>query len=122
MAIANNTTLECWPPKGLPAPSVYWKKDGEKIHSDGRITIHDNGNLEIENARKEDAGVYICVAHNVAGEKESTPARLEVHVLGKRIIVCDKYCLGSLAFGWYVVWGDDFIIKAERKSGEKTWS
>lgn len=43
-----------------------------------------NGKLIIAPARKQDSGIYICVASNIVGVRESRAARLTV--LGKHIV------------------------------------
>ncbi len=78
VAIGDTAILECRPPKGSPDPRVRWKKGGETIHPHGRITIHESGNLILQDARKDDSGSYVCQAFNKAGEKDSSPANLLV--------------------------------------------
>ena len=48
------------------------------------------GKLMITNARKSDAGKYICVGTNMVGERESEIA--ELTVLGKTLSVCLSVC------------------------------
>ncbi|XP_060751455.1 roundabout homolog 1-like isoform X2 [Tachysurus vachellii] len=70
--------LECQPPRGHPEPTISWRKDGANINDrDERITIR-SGKLMITNARKSDAGKYICVGTNMVGERESEIAELTV--------------------------------------------
>ncbi|NXT23654.1 ROBO2 protein, partial [Syrrhaptes paradoxus] len=70
--------LECVPPRGHPEPSVSWKKNGARLSDkDERLTIR-GGKLMVASTRKSDAGVYVCVATNVAGERDSEPAELVV--------------------------------------------
>lgn len=81
--------LECAPPKGVPEPILYWKKNGQKleIEHSKRIRIVDSGNLAIQDARQSDEGEYQCVAKNVVGVRESKVITLNVH--GKFLLV---YC------------------------------
>lgn len=37
------------------------------------------GKLMISNARKNDAGMYVCVGKNMVGERDSDPAELVVY-------------------------------------------
>uniref|UniRef100_A0A3B4CUJ4 Roundabout, axon guidance receptor, homolog 1 (Drosophila) n=1 Tax=Pygocentrus nattereri TaxID=42514 RepID=A0A3B4CUJ4_PYGNA len=70
--------LECQPPRGHPEPTISWRKDGANINDrDERITIR-SGKLMITNARKSDAGKYVCVGTNMVGERESEIAELTV--------------------------------------------
>ena len=70
--------LNCSPPKGNPEPSVKWKKNNEVLNATDRIKILPNSTLFINETRKEDNGIYLCVAYNSAGERSSMPARVLV--------------------------------------------
>lgn len=78
VAVGADVVLGCRAPKGEPEPRVRWKKDGELVKPSDRITVADAGSLKIRDSRREDAGLYVCVAYNVGGEKESVPAKLSV--------------------------------------------
>uniref|UniRef100_A0A8D2IME7 Roundabout guidance receptor 3 n=1 Tax=Varanus komodoensis TaxID=61221 RepID=A0A8D2IME7_VARKO len=70
--------MECIPPRGHPEPTISWKKNNVRISDkDERITIR-GGKLMMSNTRKSDAGMYICVATNMVGERDSEPAELVV--------------------------------------------
>ncbi|XP_051494263.1 roundabout homolog 3 [Apus apus] len=78
VASGDLAVLECVPPRGHPKPSITWKKDGAWLgDGDERLTIH-GGKLMVAPARKSDTGLYVCVATNAAGERDSAPARLLV--------------------------------------------
>nr|XP_015816604.2 roundabout homolog 1 isoform X2 [Nothobranchius furzeri] len=78
VAVGEPAVLECQPPRGHPEPSISWRRDGSNLDDrDERITIR-SGKLMITNARKNDAGKYICVATNMVGERESETAELTV--------------------------------------------
>ncbi|XP_036931106.1 roundabout homolog 1 isoform X6 [Acanthopagrus latus] len=78
VAAGEPAVLECQPPRGHPEPTISWKKDGVNIDDrDERITIR-GGKLMITNARKTDAGKYVCVGTNMVGERESEIAELTV--------------------------------------------
>ncbi|XP_063763484.1 roundabout homolog 1 [Eleginops maclovinus] len=78
VAAGEPAVLECQPPRGHPEPTISWKKDGTNIDDrDERITIR-GGKLMITNARKSDAGKYVCVGTNMVGERESEIAELTV--------------------------------------------
>ncbi|XP_071191018.1 roundabout homolog 1-like isoform X1 [Salvelinus alpinus] len=78
VAAGEPAVLECQPPRGHPEPTISWRKDGTNINDrDERITIR-SGKLMITNARKSDAGKYICVGTNMVGERESEIAELTV--------------------------------------------
>ncbi|KAL4608511.1 hypothetical protein GN956_G24707 [Arapaima gigas] len=78
VAAGEPAVLECQPPRGHPEPTISWRKDGANIDDrDERITIR-SGKLMITNARKSDAGKYVCVGTNMVGERESEIAELTV--------------------------------------------
>ncbi|XP_004641439.1 roundabout homolog 3 [Octodon degus] len=78
VAVGEPAVMECVPPKGHPEPSVTWKKDGARLkEEEGRITIR-GGKLMMSHTFKSDAGTYVCVASNMAGERESGAAELVV--------------------------------------------
>ncbi|XP_032905728.1 roundabout homolog 3 isoform X9 [Amblyraja radiata] len=78
VAAGEPAVMECLPPRGHPEPTISWKKSNVHISDkEERITIR-GGKLMISNTRKSDAGIYICVATNMVGERDSEPAELVV--------------------------------------------
>ncbi|CAL8362757.1 unnamed protein product [Lota lota] len=78
VVVGEPASLDCQPPRGHPEPTVYWKKDTGRLDpKDDRITVR-GGKLTISSAKKSDAGMYVCVAANMVGEKESETAQLSV--------------------------------------------
>ncbi|XP_073073009.1 hemicentin-1 isoform X4 [Manis javanica] len=78
VVVAHSLTLEC-KAAGNPPPVLTWLKDGVPIKTSGNIRTEDGGKkLEILSALEVDRGQYVCVATNVAGEKE---IKYEVDVL-----------------------------------------
>ncbi|XP_042656121.1 neurofascin isoform X17 [Tyto alba] len=73
----NRTQLDC-PFFGSPIPTLRWFKNGQGNTLDGgNYKAHENGSLEMNMARKEDQGIYTCVATNILGKAEAQ-VRLEV--------------------------------------------
>lgn len=71
-ALPNSTiSLDC-PSGGNPPPTVTWYKDGVKVISKGRATIHVNGTLTVLQLHPRDSGRYMCRVENVAGSHNST--------------------------------------------------
>ncbi|RXN06313.1 hemicentin-1 [Labeo rohita] len=71
--------LEC-KATGSPLPAVTWYKDGRPLTSAAGVNILSRGQvLEIDRAQVSDAGLYKCVAINVAGNAELTYS-LQVYV------------------------------------------
>lgn len=78
-SVGSQVRLRCKPPRGEPEPVVTWTHNGEIIgQTDKRMTVQGDGDLVIERLRKDDSGEYVCKAHNVAGEKKSSPVELSV--------------------------------------------
>ncbi|XP_036392033.1 roundabout homolog 3 isoform X2 [Megalops cyprinoides] len=54
---------------GSPLPSIQWEKDGQRIlGNDARISLMENGTLQIALLQETDSGVYTCVASSSSGE------------------------------------------------------
>lgn len=81
VAQGETVLLECGPPKGVPEPTVGWRKNGQKldVETSKRIRIVDGGNLAIQDVRQTDEGQYQCIAKNLVGVRESAMAFLKVH-------------------------------------------
>lgn len=63
--------------------SVVRFKNGQGSNLDGgNYHVYENGSLEIEMIRKEDQGIYTCVATNILGKAENQ-VRLEVKGKGE---------------------------------------
>ena len=91
--LGSTTTLSCRPPVGQPEPKVRWIKDGERLRTvSDRVSVSDAGSLQIRDLRREDAGSYLCVASNIAGERESAPAQIAV----RGFCYCPRYLLTYL--------------------------
>jgi len=76
--LGGETAIPCRPPRGKPDARVRWTKDGDLVQMSDRISVEESGVLKIQNMRREDTGVYVCVAYNVAGTKDSIPCQLTV--------------------------------------------
>ncbi|XP_043932731.1 neurofascin isoform X26 [Protopterus annectens] len=67
----NRTRLEC-PHFGSPIPDLKWFKNGHGSNlGGGRFRVHANGSLDISVTRKDDQGIYTCVATNILGKAEN---------------------------------------------------
>ncbi|XP_044291382.1 leucine-rich repeat and fibronectin type III domain-containing protein 1 [Varanus komodoensis] len=54
---------------GDPEPSIHWiAPDGKLIHNTTRVTVYENGTLEVLITTLKDNGVFTCIASNAAGE------------------------------------------------------
>nr|XP_048692016.1 contactin-1 [Caretta caretta] len=63
--------IEC-KPKAAPKPKFSWSKGTELLVNGSRISIWDDGSLEIVNITKLDQGSYTCFAENNQGKANST--------------------------------------------------
>uniref|UniRef100_A0A3Q2VHW0 Roundabout, axon guidance receptor, homolog 2 (Drosophila) n=1 Tax=Haplochromis burtoni TaxID=8153 RepID=A0A3Q2VHW0_HAPBU len=78
VAVGETASFECQPPRGHPEPTTFWRKDKTRLDlKDDRITVR-GGKLTISNTKKSDSGIYVCVATNMVGERDSEKAQLSV--------------------------------------------
>ncbi|TFK06313.1 trans-L-3-hydroxyproline dehydratase [Platysternon megacephalum] len=78
VTVGEQVLLECAPPRGHPEPTISWKKDGVPISQKaGRYEVS-SGKLLMVHAQRSDAGLYVCVASNQAGQRESKAALVSV--------------------------------------------
>uniref|UniRef100_A0A8C2Q388 Immunoglobulin superfamily, member 10 n=1 Tax=Cyprinus carpio TaxID=7962 RepID=A0A8C2Q388_CYPCA len=56
---------------GEPKPKVFWMLPSKDMiaASNERYLVHANGSLDIRNVKLADAGEYVCMARNAAGEE-----------------------------------------------------
>uniref|UniRef100_A0A8C1I841 Cell adhesion molecule-related/down-regulated by oncogenes n=1 Tax=Cyprinus carpio TaxID=7962 RepID=A0A8C1I841_CYPCA len=79
VVLHTSVSLQCVV-SGIPPPTVTWYKDGRPLTSAAGVNILSRGQvLEIDRAQVSDAGLYKCVAINVAGSTELTYS-LQVYV------------------------------------------
>ncbi|GFQ89266.1 down syndrome cell adhesion molecule homolog [Trichonephila clavata] len=70
-------TIRC-PVSGYPIDRTYVEKSGSKLPYGDRQSIDQRGIVRIHSVRKEDEGIYRCVATNGRGEKAERPLVLKV--------------------------------------------
>ncbi|XP_019907395.2 roundabout homolog 2 isoform X2 [Esox lucius] len=68
LALGSVAQLQCHAIGG-PTLSIAWEKDGERIVGDDpRVTLMENGTLQIANVKDTDSGIYMCVVSGTTGE------------------------------------------------------
>lgn len=85
---AINITVPCQA-TGDPQPEVTWvKRDGNL--PGGRSSVSVNGTLKIWNSKKDDSGIYTCVASSYGVLKSFSPMRLTVMTVCQAIGVAER--------------------------------
>uniref|UniRef100_A0A667YDA1 Contactin 1b n=1 Tax=Myripristis murdjan TaxID=586833 RepID=A0A667YDA1_9TELE len=116
-AKGGRVVIEC-KPRAAPRPRFSWTKGKELLFNNSRISIMDDGTLEIRNATKYDEGVYTCFAQNDRGKANSSgiltiteatnitvaPADTEVKVGEEVILSCSAEYdpMLDITFQWLV--------------------
>ncbi|XP_041728541.2 roundabout homolog 2 isoform X2 [Coregonus clupeaformis] len=68
LALGSVAQLQCHAIGG-PSLRIGWEKDGERIVGDDpRMTLMENGTLQITNVEDTDSGMYTCVVSSAMGE------------------------------------------------------
>ena len=82
----NSTKFSCVA-QGDPQPTVFWKMEGPdsrpmfpNVNYQGRFFVSKSGELEIIDIRKDDEGVYVCMALSPNG---ITEAKAQLTVIGR---------------------------------------
>jgi len=100
ISVGLEVSIPCKPPRGKPDPKVRWKKDSELVKYSERIVLDESGSLRIQDTVKEDSGVYVCVALNTAGEKDSMPCQLSVRGILNVCPIFHYYGISSFGSLW----------------------
>ncbi|KAG7252907.1 LOW QUALITY PROTEIN: hypothetical protein CRUP_035060, partial [Coryphaenoides rupestris] len=101
---SSTLTLAC-SAQGVPTPLITWYKNGVQVQEGPGITLGKAGVLTIERVKKEDEGLYECMASNVVG---SVNASAVVTVSGEEgranVEVIILVCTGAAAtFLWIML-------------------
>ncbi|KAM4732924.1 LOW QUALITY PROTEIN: vascular endothelial growth factor receptor kdr-like [Anableps anableps] len=63
---SSTLVLACFA-SGVPPPLIQWYKNGVEMEESPGVTLGENGTLIIERVKKDDEGLYECVAQNTEG-------------------------------------------------------
>ncbi|XP_037531691.1 vascular endothelial growth factor receptor kdr-like [Nematolebias whitei] len=90
---------------GVPHPFITWFKNGIKVKESPGVTLEADGTLTIERVKKDDEGLYECVAQNAEGFANTSAV---VTVLGDdgkpNVEVIILVCTGAAAtFLWIML-------------------
>ncbi|XP_056131133.1 vascular endothelial growth factor receptor kdr-like isoform X2 [Lampris incognitus] len=104
MNSSSTLTLTC-SALGVPLPNITWYKNNVPVAEGPGITLGKDGNLTIERVKKDDEGLYKCVARNVDGMVATSAVITVVGDEGKpNIEVIILVCTGAAAtFLWLML-------------------
>ncbi|CAI5767516.1 contactin-3 isoform X1 [Podarcis lilfordi] len=116
LLIGSTAHFDC-KPKSSPKATTTWKKGGELLQENERISLLKDGGLRIANVSKSDAGSYTCLAENQFGKASSStsllvteptritlaPSNMDVSVGESVILPCQVQHdpLLDISFTWY---------------------
>ncbi|KAJ8255109.1 hypothetical protein GJAV_G00201010 [Gymnothorax javanicus] len=91
--------------QGVPSPNITWYKVGHRVLQGPGITLAEDGLLTIERVKKDDEGLYECLASNTIGEVKTAAVITVVGDEGKpNIEVIILVCTGVAAtFLWLML-------------------
>uniref|UniRef100_A0A8C5UA93 Contactin-3 n=1 Tax=Malurus cyaneus samueli TaxID=2593467 RepID=A0A8C5UA93_9PASS len=114
--IGSTVDFEC-KPKAFPKAKCSWKKGGEQLHENERVTFLKDGGLRIANVTKVDSGSYTCLATNQFGTARGStslivteptriilaPSNMDVTVGESVVLPCQVQHdpLLDISFTWY---------------------
>lgn len=89
---------------GVPQPNILWYKNGLEVERGPGITFGDNGVLTIERVKKDDEGLYECVAINDLGAaKTSAVVTVNDDDSKPNVELIILVCTGAVAtFLWFM--------------------
>ncbi|XP_055662213.1 contactin-3 isoform X2 [Falco peregrinus] len=114
--IGSTVDFEC-KPKASPKARCSWKKGGEQLQENERVTLLKDGGLRIANVTKADAGSYTCLATNQFGTASGStnlivteptritlaPSNMDVMVGESVVLPCQVQHdpILDISFTWY---------------------
>ncbi|XP_058505740.1 vascular endothelial growth factor receptor kdr-like [Solea solea] len=100
---SSTLTLACLA-QGVPHPRIMWYKNGVPVEEGPGVTL-EGGLLTIERVKKDDEGLYECIASNEAGTAMSSAVVTVMGDMGKaNIEVIILVCTGAAAtFLWLML-------------------
>uniref|UniRef100_A0A8C5NSY9 Contactin-3 n=1 Tax=Junco hyemalis TaxID=40217 RepID=A0A8C5NSY9_JUNHY len=88
--IGSTVDFEC-KPRAFPKAKCSWKKGGEQLQENERISLLKDGGLRVANVTKGDAGTYTCLATNQFGTAKGSTSLVvfftwKIHASGDLMI------------------------------------
>uniref|UniRef100_A0A8C8FB53 receptor protein-tyrosine kinase n=1 Tax=Oncorhynchus tshawytscha TaxID=74940 RepID=A0A8C8FB53_ONCTS len=101
---SSTLTMACYA-LGMPPPYITWYKDKLPVQEGPGITLREDGVLTIERVKKDDEGLYECLASNNEGSVKASAVVTVVGDEGKpNIEVIVLVCTGAAAtFLWLML-------------------
>uniref|UniRef100_A0A8C5JR79 Contactin-3 n=1 Tax=Junco hyemalis TaxID=40217 RepID=A0A8C5JR79_JUNHY len=107
--IGSTVDFEC-KPRAFPKAKCSWKKGGEQLQENERISLLKDGGLRVANVTKGDAGTYTCLATNQFGTAKgstslvvtggcSQTTSLEL-LMGRNLLSCSAAFEQPQKFWW----------------------
>uniref|UniRef100_A0A8C5NSY3 Contactin-3 n=1 Tax=Junco hyemalis TaxID=40217 RepID=A0A8C5NSY3_JUNHY len=89
--IGSTVDFEC-KPRAFPKAKCSWKKGGEQLQENERISLLKDGGLRVANVTKGDAGTYTCLATNQFGTAKGSTSLMDFRLLLTQLLI---YCKQS---------------------------
>ncbi|XP_078064407.1 contactin-5-like, partial [Mustelus asterias] len=101
VGVGQDLVLEC-NPQSSPKATISWSKDKMELPLGSRVSVSEDGILQIKNVTHNDSGTYSCQAQNIFGistsagtvyvkdatEVELVPSNLELTVGESAVLTC----------------------------------
>ncbi|NXE65819.1 CNTN3 protein, partial [Calcarius ornatus] len=94
--MGSTVDFEC-KPKAFPKAKCSWKKGGEQLQENERVSLLKDGGLRVANVTKGDAGTYTCLATNQFGSARGSTSLVVTGGLSWQFLPMDSVWCSGLA-------------------------
>ncbi|KAM9376655.1 vascular endothelial growth factor receptor kdr-like isoform 2-T2 [Pholidichthys leucotaenia] len=109
---SNTLVLTCYA-SGVPIPIITWHKNGVPVEESTGVTLEENGKLVIRRVKKDDEGLYECIATNSEGTIKTSAFVTVIDEDKSHVEVIILVCTGFAAtFLWLMLL---LFIRKQRK-------